>query len=210
MVKILLTPKAAQLTPLEKTQAQMLFWGWWVLTHTVIVASVTAVAFIAGYTPSAGVGWIGVGISLSFIEQIVLNRYARLNYWGWATALGWLIGVPVGKVAVGWQAVGWDLDWALLGLSIGILQVLALRQQFRRIGWWLLASSTGLVLAGALGGSTSLLKDWLTYKGFIHFDENLARILGLTLAMAVGGAVYGAITGGWLLWFLRVNQREPQ
>ena len=210
MVKLPLTPKATQLIPLEKTQAQVLFWGGWVLTHALTVAGVTAVALSAGYIPSAIVGWIGLGISLSFIEQIILNRYTRLNYWGWATALGWLMGVPIGKIGIGWQAVGWDLDWALLGLSIGIFQALALRQQFRRVGWWLLASSTGLVLAGALGGATSLLKDWLTYKGFIHFDENLARILGLTLAMAVGGAVYGAVTGGWLLWFLRANQRELQ
>jgi hypothetical protein len=62
MVKILLTPKAAQLIPLEKTQAQMLFWGWWVLTHTITVAGIAAIALTAGYTPSAVLGWIGVGI----------------------------------------------------------------------------------------------------------------------------------------------------
>ena len=108
LVKVRSTSKTTQLIPLESSQAQGLFWGWWVLTHTVTVAGVTVVALSVGYIPSAVTGWIGVGLSLSFMQQLVLEHYTRLDYWGWAASLGWLVGVPLGKLAIGWQAAGWD------------------------------------------------------------------------------------------------------
>lgn len=202
-----MTPSTNQFTPLESSQAQALFWVRWVLINALPVAGGATLALAAGYLPPAVIGWIGVGLSLSFIQHQLLNRYTRLDYWGWATALGWLVGVPVGKLATGWEAVGWDLDWALTGLCIGFVQALALQQQFSRAGWWLLAGSSGLVLAGALGGATGLLEDWLAYKGLIFFDESLAGVIGWTVAALTGGAVYGAITGGWLLWFMQARQK---
>jgi hypothetical protein len=195
------------LIPSRKLQTPALFWSWWVLINAVTVAGVTAIALTVDYLPPAVIGWIGVGVSLGFIQHQMINRCTRLDYWGWATGLGWLVGVPIGKLAIGWEAAGWDLDWALAGLCIGFFQALALQQQFSQAGWWLLASTSGLVLAGALGGATGLLEDWLAYKGLILFDESLAGVMGWTLAALAGGAVYGAITGGWLLWFMQARQK---
>jgi hypothetical protein len=89
LVKVHSTSKANQPIHPERPQAQVLFWGWWVLTHTITVAGVTAVALSAGYIPSAVTGWIGVGLSLSLMQQLVLEHYTRLDYWGWAASLGW-------------------------------------------------------------------------------------------------------------------------
>jgi hypothetical protein len=118
------------------------------------------------------------------------------------------VGIVIGKVAVGWEARGWDVDWALVGFSVGLAQYLVLRRQVYHGGWWILASITALVLASALGGATALLEDWVMFKGLIPVNERLAEIAGFMLAGAVGGAVNGAITGTWLIWFLRSQSRQ--
>jgi hypothetical protein len=63
-------------------------------------------------------------------------------------------------------------------------------------------------MAGALGGATALLEDWFMFKGWIDLNQNVAEIIGYILAAMVGGAVYGALTGGWLIWLIW-NKARP-
>jgi hypothetical protein len=198
-----------QQSPTDKaTIARFSFWGGWVLVNSIIVAIVITTSFTFGYIPHPIIGWWGIGIFISIIQQIYLQRYVWLEKWTLFSVFGWLIGVLVGKIAVGWQAGSWDVDWALIGLSVGIAQYFSMRKYVYQAGWWILASSAALIMAGALGGATALLEDWFMFKGWIDLNQNVAEIIGYILAAMVGGAVYGALTGGWLIWLIW-NKARP-
>jgi hypothetical protein len=167
-----------------------------------------AIALIIGYIPPAIIGWIMVGIPIAFMQQMVLRKYATLSHWDWASILGWSIGVVLGKAAEGWQAGWWDLDWAVLGLSVGIGQTVILKKQFHQGGWWIFVSSTALILAGSLGGATDLLEDWFMAKDLLSVNENFTEAIGTVMAGSAGGAVLGAITGLGLIWLFHSISRQ--
>ena len=68
------------------------------------------------------------------------------------------------------------------GAVVGIAQWFVLRRQVSRAGWWVLASIVGFVVASTV---------------------QFAVAVSLVAASVVVGAVYGAITGGVLVWLLR-------
>lgn len=187
----------------------LLFWVYWVLANAIVVGLMIALALIVNYIPHAALGWSIVGISLGIAQHLVLKNTVRPRDWAWLSAIGWIVGAAVGKISVGWQAAGWDMDWALMGLSLGVVQYFSLRKYVTQAGWWILASGLALVLAGALGGATALLEDWFMFKELIAIDKHFTEQAGFVLAGTAGGAVYGAITGVWLIWFFRVRMRQP-
>ena len=184
-----------------------LFWGQWVLINTIVVAVVITISLTTGYIPHTIIGWSIIGIFISIIQQIYLQRYIGLEKWMLFSVIGWGIGVLAGKIAVGWQAGSWDMDWALIGLSVGIAQYFSIRQHVYQAGWWVLASSMALIMAGSLGSATALLEDWFMFKGWLDINNDITEIIGYILAGSVGAAVYGAFTGGWLIWFIRTKPR---
>lgn len=68
----------------------------------------------------------------------------------------------------------------LFGLALGLVQLRLLRREFARLGWWVLASSVGWIVAGLIAGISEGVAGW-----------------------AILGAVYGAITGCALVRLLR-------
>jgi hypothetical protein len=191
----------------KPTITRISFWGQWVLVNTVIVAIVTTISLTIGYIPHPIIGWSIIGIFISIVQQIYLQRYIWLEKWTLFSVIGWIIGVLIGKIAVGWKAGSWDVDWALIGLSVGIAQYFSMRKYVYQAGWWILASSVALIMAGSLGGATALLEDWFMFKGWVDITKNISETIGYILATTVGGAVYGAFTGGWLIWLIGNNSR---
>lgn len=185
------------------------FWRQWVLANALTVTIISTIGLTINYIPQTVIGWSIIGICLSLVQQIYLQRYLHLEKWALFSIIGWVVGVSIGKMAVGWQAHSWDVDWALIGLVVGLAQYFSMRKCVAQAGWWLLASSVALIMAGSLGGATALLEDWFMFKGWIDLNKELTEIIGYILAATAGGAVYGALTGGWLLWLLR-SQAYPQ
>jgi hypothetical protein len=185
----------------------LFFWGWWVLAGAVGVAVVVAINEILGRITPTVLGWMLVGTAVGVAQQLVWRKYGPVRHWGWASLVGWSLGALVGRLAVGWEAGAWDVDWAVVGVIVGAAQYLVLQPQMRQAGWWILASATGLVLAGSLGGAVALLEDWFMFKGLLDLNERVTESLGFVLAGLLGGAVYGLITGAWLVWLWRCSLR---
>ncbi len=111
---------------------------------------------------------------------------------GWGFWLWWVLASAVGftVAAAADNAVSEALDFVVYGVPVGVTQWLVLRRQVSRAGWWILAT-----IAGFVGGqSLRLVLDDVV-------SDSVA--VGELLGMAVALAVFGAITGGALVWLLR-------
>ena len=99
----------------------------------------------------------------------------RLSLW-WmlASILGWSLASPLGLT--GDILVNGSIAVATGGIGTGILQWLLLRRLISRAGWWVLASSVGIILAGTTGCLVAL-------------------IAGIDAGWVVGVSVYGTVLG---------------
>ena len=180
--------------------------NWWVLCWW-ILASAAGYA-VAGLTEAAAGSFSGVTVvapvavgatAAAALQWPALRR--RIPRAGWWVASGVVGAALVGAVAIaagvaaglGAGAIG-DADAGrhfgedvagvsaavLFGAALSLVQRRLLRREFVRLGWWLLASSVGWIVAGVIAGVTESVAGW-----------------------AVLGAVYGAITGCALVWLLR-------
>jgi hypothetical protein len=137
--------------------------------------------------------------------------------WLGATAIGWLLGALVLP----------ELALFSVGLVMGILQWVVLRQRLRQAGWWILASavgwtaSWGIALALAPQGIGMLTEplvgaamgtlQWLVLRQQLRQAGwwIVISILGWTVALTglagqvLAGAVVGAVTGIALELLLR-------
>jgi hypothetical protein len=115
---------------------------------------------------------------------LIIERLNCLYFSGCVAAL--LFGIP--------------LLWA----SFVVPQWFVLRRQVTRAGWWVVASTVGLVVAGAgvLASIQYFLDAFLSEikPGFGPGDAAVGLILSL--------AIYGAITGAVLVWLLRQPRPE--
>ena len=137
---------------------------------------------------------IGMGVGVGYAQGRVLKQWlGTIRHWMWATVLG-LGGLFVVEdlVAVVWSEFddlhSLQLDVAIAGLLVGLLQRRILCSHSDRANWWVPASVAAWVLAAwtasvtPAGGQNALL--------------NLGMIL-------MGGVVLGVVTGGALVWMLR-------
>ena len=132
------------------------------------------------------------GIGVGVLQWLVLRR--RVSVAGWWVLASAAAGYGILAGFIGYSeslSFGTLLRFtgvvALGGAVTGILQWLVLRSQVSRAGWWVLASSVGWAL-GVLVAST------------IPSGNNET---GPLWALAVTGAVLGAVSGGALVWLLR-------
>ena len=139
-----------------------------------------------------------VGLITGLLQVVLLLPYLpHLRWWAAATFLGWLLPFVVMPILTalftthngGFVLVAFGVS--LMGLCIGLPQWLALRQQVRRAGWWLLACGLG----------------WGVF-GLINSDSAEPLILLLSVAL-----VPAAFTGAawWLLldWLPRRESVKP-
>lgn len=140
---------------------------------------------------------------------------------GWAFWLWWLLagaaGLVIGAVLGGalvdtiFTAGYGALSGAAVGAAVGTAQWLLLRKHFSRAGWWVLATTAGFALFGAVGnildaeinlvlafamvGSVIGIIQWLVLRQ--HFSQAgwwvVASALAFSVFAASGDAVYAAV-----------------
>jgi hypothetical protein len=129
-------------------------------------------------------GTVGVAQSL-----LLRKRVSAYYWWALASAIGWAVGFWVYQdfmlpflfddgAFFGLSSV--IANFLMVGLMVGVAQWLLLRRWCRRAGWWILASSlgwSGVGLTWALSSDSPFF-----FTGFV---------------------VWGAVTGGILVWILR-------
>jgi hypothetical protein len=122
----------------------------------------------------------------------------RSNLWLLASITGWILGGVI------WMNTIDDLFILAVshGISVGIMQWLALRKQIRLAAYLILANIVGWVV----GLYAMLYTDVLAaifVLGFV-FQVPLWKTFSVSvLAGGIGGTLYGAITGLALVWLLR-------
>jgi hypothetical protein len=153
---------------------------------------------------SAGSGAI-LGAAVGGAQLFVLRReILGMNRWMVANLVGGVVALPV-AIAVG-DAVGFNMavfaGIIVLGLSIGIAQVVILREHLLGSGWWILAHTAGMPLGWALGRGLGETLYTLMVGGM---GESTAQIIAtlITVILFFGG--YGMITGGVLVRLLNRN-----
>ena len=191
----------------ERSQVGWVFWLQWVLASTVgmFVGFFLGVPLFARTYNIPG-DWlafsplgIGVGIGVGVLQWLVLRqRVSGAGWWVLASAAGGygLLHAGFSPFCTSLQNFGVLLSWtgvvALGGAVTGTLQWLVLRGQVSRAGWWVLASTVGW----GLGGTVSRALPWGVDTG-----DGIG-------ALAVTGAILGALTGGALVWLLRQPAKE--
>lgn len=191
---------------------QWKLWVQWLLINTLSFAVATVVSMRISQVTLGAVFLAGaiVGAIVGTAQESILG--SKLSNWGgqWIVlttdggGIGWLAGamgsasvssvLPLSEAGrVGAYAT---LTGACIGMIVGLFQVIALRQKSAKAGWWVLASMAGRAMG------------WLA--GFWVVSLNLSPPVfaeiglgGLAWVGAVGGSVYGWITGFALVWLLR-------
>ena len=164
--------------------------------------------FILRTLVSAGSGAI-LGAAVGGAQLFILRREVTgMNHWMVANLVGGVVGgvvaLPVADV-VG-NAMGFNMavfsGSIVLGLSLGIAQIIILRGYLSGSGWWILAHAAGIPLGWALGRGLGESVYNLVGGGV---GESTAQVIGtlITVILFFGG--YGVITGGILVRLLNRN-----
>jgi len=183
----------------EQAQVGRGLWLRWVLASTMVLVVGLPVGFVVaavvGGAMGSAVGGAVLGASVGIAQWLILRREVSRAGW-WVLASTVTVGFAVGAAgAVLDEGVGSALGGVVLGASVGIAQWLILRREVSRAGWWVLASTVGFVVAAAL--SLPALKKM--GGGLLGGAFEIVDFVGLVLSLAL----YGAITGGVLVWLLR-------
>lgn len=98
-----------------------------------------------------------IGLLIGFVQYGLLRRFiADIGWWVLATVLSWfplLLGnalIQFGLVEAPNEPSSIDVNFLLLGLSIGIGQWLVLRGRVSQAGWWIAANVAGWGLFGLI------------------------------------------------------------
>ena len=148
---------------------------WWVLAATVGGGGVVGVSSAVDISDAAtlALAWGLVGLLQWLVLRPHLTQSER-----------WLLASAVAAALTGALNLVVATEMVVLGGVVGILQWLVLRRHVPRAGVWVLMSVLGVRLGGIAGAA-------------------VAGVAGMFGDIAVGWAVYGAITGASLVWLLR-------
>lgn len=176
----------------------MKLWLLWVLAST--VAFGVGGRLGGALSPSKDlivIGYLAMTTSLilaGLLQWLVLRRLiANTGWWVLVSvvAVG-IIGVLVFGLGLINRDVGWVLGVALGWIVLGALQWLVLREQVAGAGWWVLANTLGLIVAGPVVGFVT----WAT-------GAPTDSVVGGFLRWLAFGTGYGVVTGTTLSWLLR-------
>jgi len=126
--------------------------------------------------------------------------------WALATTVGWVVGFAICEAFKAFlESI--TADGAVIGISVGIGQWLALKGRINRVGWWILASIIGFAvgkaagdafaqavpgavsfgLSGAAIGASVGIAQWFVLRRHVVRAE--WWVLASVLAWAVGGGI---------------------
>jgi len=160
---------------------------------------------------SAGSGAI-LGAAVGGAQLFVLrNEVSRMNRWMEANlvggAIGGIVALPVAN-AVG-DAMRFNMavfaGSIVLGLSLGVAQVVILRGHLSVGGWWVLAHAAGIPLGWALGRGLGESVYNLVVGGV---GESTAQLISTLITVILFFGCYGVVTGGILIRLLNLNQEK--
>ncbi|MBD2517496.1 serine/threonine protein kinase [Nostoc sp. FACHB-973] len=186
-------PKVGTPAPTHPKPIDWSFWGKWVLVNTVGGVVGFGVGLPVGdavWRANVVAGFVLLGILcgglLAIMQWLMLRRLVSCKWWVLATVVGITIGFLMAGIVAGAVA------GAVGGTSVGMIQWLVLRRSLPRTAWWVLANSVGAAipiilvvpLSQALGSPSP-------------------NRLEFFLVLAVYFAIFGAITGGALVWLMR-------
>ena len=205
---------------MRQTIASPLFLKW-VLAHTFSVALVSAINFSIAYESSLGYDELllllpGIisGLCIGGAEVWLLRFLRRKEAICWVFSMA--IVVPLGIL------IGGILSFILfpfavsispaldlftssgglgfgIGAIVGVTQWFFLRKVFRHAWMWIVAVTVGRIIGWSIGMTL----------GLPLYDGDLASlILAMGIGGAMGGTLYGLITGLCLEWFVANCQRE--
>jgi len=133
------------------------------------------------------------------------NRWVVTNLTG--GIIGGVIALPIAE-AVG-EAMGFNMavfaGSIVLGLSIGIAQVIILRGHLLGSGWWVLAHAAGMPLGWALGRS---LGESVYNLVVGSVGESTAQVIATTVTVILFFGCYGVIAGGIIVGLINRNQER--
>jgi len=142
-------------------------------------------------------GWVVAGIGLGVLQWVLLiHLLPRPGWFALSGGAGLVLGVGGGFLVANSVFQAWGLAsafgaiGALVGLSVGVTQWLALRQQAAKSIWWIPANILGYT-AGLLAGSQ--VPEVLPFAGTLIFGPEFGVTIGFTV---------GAVTGITLLFIL--------
>jgi serine/threonine protein kinase len=127
------------------------------------------------------------------IQWLILRQLFPCKWWVLFTVLGTVIGVflaamfPILSRTYDSRWVSAVFSGAVCGASLGLMQWFVLKRQIRLAGWW--------IVANAVGGMTVFYATMLGYQN--SYDTG-----GLVFG-SLAFTVFGAITGGTLVWLMR-------
>jgi hypothetical protein len=118
------------------------------------------------------------GFAFGIVQWFSLRWWVyRSSWWILVSAIGGAVALAIGG------KYGQVMGLTIFGFSVGLAQWLLLQRWVHYSGWWIVISG----LSGFIGGTIGVLAgDWIQAAGFM-----------------VGGVVFGAITGGTLVWLLK-------
>lgn len=176
----------------------------WLLGFVFIILGAIAGDLIGGgesQFESQSIVGIGMGAGVGYAQGRVARQWlGATRRWVWASVIG--MGVPFvvfDLVAAVWSEFAHlrslQLDVAIGGLLVGLLQRRILCLHSDRANWWAPACVAGWTLAAGTAASGPLL-DIIFPGRWLSLILNLGMIL-------LGGVVLGVVTGGVLVWMLR-------
>ncbi len=173
-------------------------WRWaigWLAVSTLCYGAGFPLGFALGGTLLWG--WVVAGIGLGVLQWVLLiHLLPRPGWFALSGGAGLVLGVGGGFLVASSVLQSWGLApafgaiGALVGLSVGVAQWLALRQQTAKGIWW--------IPANILGYTGGLLAGWQVPE-ISPFASTV--IFGPEFGITIGFTV-GAITGITLLFIL--------
>ena len=223
-MRSVVVPGRESRSPVGRGSLGWRFWLQWVLVSAVAVSVGSTIGGIVGEAATGVIfetlGFGVVGLVVGTGQWLALGRHVPQTGWyvvattaGYslvglaAGTMGWIFGGETGWGVVGAQnvAVRFAVGGTLAGLVVGawlgtvdgVLQWLSLRRHVS--GWFVLSSTAG----EAVGGATSF-----TLAAAVGVTAG--DVLHAATVFVVGGAMAGAIVGGFLiLLFARTNRPAP-
>jgi len=209
-----------------------LFWLHWILANATAVGAVHAMAALVATVEAQHRGqvdlgtviflWIATLMLVGYSQQVLLQRWwLDMGFWFAIMPLNFLcgfVGLALGGIFVGILVVIHEamspgppplvmnlvMNGCLgmcFGVGFGILQTAYLCTTWRQTATWLLASGAGFML----GFGTELV----LWESVLEHSRQFSTVGASSLLGTFGGALYGVITGGALIYLLQ-TRKSPQ
>lgn len=194
-------------------------WKFWLLWVLICIGGAIG-CFIVGLLALNNQSGLGAFVGLSIVgivwatpQYLLLKHYTpKINgVWVLVSAAGVIASSVIAVYIL--KALDKNLGWAVIGAVAAIFPYLVLRQHFLRASIWILANGVSVAISIAVGevafevvskAMESQSPPLGSGGGLSAFAEAASVLIYSSLVTGfVALAIYGAITGGTLVWLSR-------